>query len=293
MRAIWKGEITFGLVNVPVKLYGATRSHDVSLHQVHDKDHGRIRYERRCDVCGRQIDYEHIDKAYDDGDKTVVLSDDDFESIPESENDEIDVVQFVPDDQIDPILLGTAYYLEPVGRSAKSYTLLRRTLVDSDRTAVVRFTLRTKTRLGVLRHRDSLLMLQTLRWPQDLHDAGFSPKQSRVTSKELDMASALVEQFSGDFDPDQYTDEYQEELQRLIDTKLESDEAVDSEKTFGEESSDSESSSGSGQSGDRVVSLMDALERSVKRKREAEKSGESGKPDKSTSSKKSTKKSTA
>ena len=111
MRAIWSGEITFGLVNVPVKLYGATRSHDISFHQVHDEDHGRIRYERHCEVCGREIDYEHIEKAYAEGDKTVVLTDEELDALPAEDNDEIDVVQFVPSDQVDPILLGTSYFL--------------------------------------------------------------------------------------------------------------------------------------------------------------------------------------
>ena len=157
MRAIWSGEITFGLVNVPVKLYGATRSHDISFHQVHDEDHGRIRYERHCEVCGREIDYEHIEKAYAEGDKTVVLTDEELDALPAEDNDEIDVVQFVPSDQVDPILLGTSYFLEPVGRSSKAYVLLRRTLEESERTAIVTFTLRTKTRLGVLRvHGDQI-----------------------------------------------------------------------------------------------------------------------------------------
>ena len=183
MRAIWSGEITFGLVNVPVKLYGATRSHDISFHQVHDDDHGRIRYERRCEVCGREIDYEHIDKAYEDGDKTVVLTDEELDALPAEENDEIDVVQFVPSDQVDPILLGTSYFLEPVGRSSKAYVLLRRTLEETERTAIVTFTLRTKTRLGVLRVHEDLLALQTLRWPTDLKEVDFGPSRSKVSAK--------------------------------------------------------------------------------------------------------------
>src|SRR5690606_27459662 len=136
--------ITFGRVSVPVKLYGATRSQDSSFHQVHDDDPGRIRYERRCEVCGRESGYEHMDKADAYGDKTVVLTDEDLDALPAEENDEIDVVQFVPSDQVDPILLGTSHFLEPVGRSSKAYVLLRRTLEETERTAIVTFTLRTK-----------------------------------------------------------------------------------------------------------------------------------------------------
>lgn len=262
MRAIWSGEITFGLVNVPVKLYGATRSHDISFHQVHDDDHGRIRYERRCEVCGREIDYEHIDKAYEDGDKTVVLSDEELDALPAEESDEIDVVQFVPSDQVDPILLGTSYFLEPVGRSSKAYVLLRRTLEETERTAIVTFTLRTKTRLGVLRVHEDLLALQTLRWPTDLKDVDFGPSRSKVSAKEMEMSAALVEQFSDDFHPEQFTDEYQAELRRLLEAKLDEGYTVDTDATFGKQSSGEDS-----EEGGKVISLMDALERSVRRRR--------------------------
>src|SRR3954464_3078061 len=102
MRAIWTGAVTFGLVNIPVRLYPATSDHDIGLHQVHDADGGRIRYERHCDICGRKIDYEHIDKAYDDGENTVVLTDEDLAVLPAERNHEIEVVRFVPSEQIDP-----------------------------------------------------------------------------------------------------------------------------------------------------------------------------------------------
>ena len=95
MRAIWNGSISFGLVNVPVKLYGATEDHDISFRQVHDKDGGRIHYERRCEACGEKVEFKHIQKAYDDGDDTVVVTDKDFDNLPEAEKDEIEVVQFL------------------------------------------------------------------------------------------------------------------------------------------------------------------------------------------------------
>jgi len=261
MRAIWSGEITFGLVNVPVKLYGATRSHDISFHQVHDEDHGRIRYERHCEVCGREIDYEHIEKAYAEGDKTVVLTDEELDALPAEDNDEIDVVQFVPSDQVDPILLGTSYFLEPVGRSSKAYVLLRRTLEESERTAIVTFTLRTKTRLGVLRVHGDLLALQTLRWPTDLKEVDFAPSRSKISANEMKMSAALVEQFSDDFRPEKFTDEYQAELRRLLEAKLEEGDTVDTDATFGEEADED------AEEGGRVLSLMDALERSVRKHR--------------------------
>ena len=277
MRAIWSGEITFGLVNVPVKLYGATRSHDISFHQVHDEDHGRIRYERHCEVCGREIDYEHIEKAYAEGDKTVVLTDEELDALPAEDNDEIDVVQFVPSDQVDPILLGTSYFLEPVGRSSKAYVLLRRTLEESERTAIVTFTLRTKTRLGVLRVHGDLLALQTLRWPTDLKEVDFAPSRSKISANEMKMSAALVEQFSGDFEPEKFTDEYQAELRRLLEAKLEEGDTVDTDATFGEEADED------AEEGGRVLSLMDALERSVRKRRGEDAEGTKGSGAKSSS----------
>jgi len=160
MRAIWKGAITFGLVNVPVKVYSATEDHDISLHQVHDADGGRIRYERKCEVCHKVVAYEHIDKAYQDGETTVVLTEDDLKSLPEERSREIEVVEFVPSDQVDPIMFDRSYFLEPDSKSPKAYALLRRTLDETDRTAIVQFSLRQKTRLGALRSRGKVLMLQ-------------------------------------------------------------------------------------------------------------------------------------
>ena len=163
MRAIWKGALTFGLVNVPVKVYSATEDHDVPLHQVHASDGGRIRYQRICELDGEVVPYAEIDKAYDDGDRTVVLTADDIASLPAERSREIEVVEFVPTEQIDLLTLDRAYYLEPDSASPKAYVLLRKTLEQTERTAIVHFTLRSKTRLGVLRRHEDLLVLQTLR----------------------------------------------------------------------------------------------------------------------------------
>jgi DNA end-binding protein Ku len=259
MRAIWKGAVTFGLVNVPVKVYAATEDHDIALHQVHDKDGGRIRYQRRCEICGEVVDYAHIDKAYDDGERTVVLTGDDLASLPEEKSREIDVVEFVPSDQIDPIMLDRSYFLEPDSSSAKSYVLLRRTLEQTDRTAIVHFALRQKTRLGALRVHGDVLMLQSLLWSDEVREATFPAldEHVRISAKELDMSSALVDSFASDFSPEDFTDDYQEQLRTLIDAKLEQGEALDTEATFGEQPDTD--------SGGEVIDLMEALRRSVER----------------------------
>lgn len=258
MRAIWKGAVAFGLVNVPIKVYAATEDHDISLHQVHDKDGGRIRYQRRCEVCGKVISWEHTDKAYEAGDRTVVLTDEDLKSLPEERSKEISVVEFVPTDQIDPIMFDRSYFLEPDSKSVKAYTLLRRTLEDSDRTAIVQFALRQKTRLGALRVRGDVLMLQSLLWDDEVREARFEALDEtvRISAKEREMAAALVESFASDFSPEDFTDEYQKQLGKLIDAKLKQGDSLDTEATFG-------ASSDEGEGGGEVIDLMDALRRSV------------------------------
>src|SRR5690554_3020421 len=256
MRSIWKGSISFGLVNVPVKIYSATDDHDVKLHQVHEKDAGRIRYERKCEVCGQAVKYEDIDKAYEDGEQTVVLTEDDFAALPEEKSREIEVVEFVPSEQLDPIMFERSYFLGPDSKSPKAYVLLRRTLEQTDRTAIVQFALRQKTRLGALRVRDDVLMLQSLLWDDEVREANFPELDEtiRLSKKELEMSASLVDSFSTDFEPEKFTDEYQEQLRLLIEEKLKHGDAVDTDATFGEEDEDT---------GGEVLDLMEALRRSI------------------------------
>ncbi|HOA86613.1 MAG: Ku protein [Microbacteriaceae bacterium] len=263
MRAIWKGSLTFGLVNVPVKLYAATEDHDVSLHQVHDADGGRIRYQRTCEICGDVVEFRHIDKAFDDGERTVVLTSDDLAALPAERSREIEVVEFVPSEQVDPITFDRAYMLEPDSGSPKAYVLLRETLEQTDRTAIVRFSLRQKTRLAALRVRGDVLMLQTLLWADEVREAAFPALDApvKISSKELELSASLVESFSSDFRPDEYVDEYQRELRTLIEAKLERGDAVDTAATFGE--------AAEAPKGGEVIDLMEALRASVERSRAA------------------------
>jgi DNA end-binding protein Ku len=257
MRSIWKGAITFGLVNVPVKVYSATEDHDVSLHQVHDKDGGRIKYQRRCEICGRIVDYEHIDKAYDDGDRTVILTDEDLSTLPEERSREIEVVEFVPSDQLDPIMFDRSYFLEPDSKSPKAYALLRKTLEATDRTAIVHFALRQKTRLGALRVRGDVLMLQSLLWDDEVREAKFPALDDtiRVSTAELKMSEQLVDSYATDFSPEKFSDDYQDELRQLIAAKLKKGDDISTEETFGEQPGD--------EGGGEVLDLMEALKRSV------------------------------
>jgi DNA end-binding protein Ku len=261
MRAIWKGAIAFGLVNVPVKVYSATEDHDISLHQVHNADGGRIRYQRRCEVCGQVIDYSDIEKAFEEDGRTVVLSKDELKSIPAENSHEIEVVQFVPSEQLEPMMFEKSYYLEPDSKSPKAYVLLRRALEDTDRVAIVQFALREKTRLGALRIKDDVLVLQSLLWPDEVREANFPALDAdvRISAQEREMSAALVESMAADFEPDSFTDDYQVQLRTLIDAKLEQGESLDTEETFGVEA-------GEGGKGE-VIDLMEALKRSLDKKR--------------------------
>lgn len=261
MRAIWKGAIAFGLVNVPVKVYSATEDHDISLHQVHNADGGRIRYQRRCEVCSQVIDYSDIEKAFEEDGRTVVLSKEELKAIPAENSHEIEVVQFVPSEQLEPMMFEKSYYLEPDSKSPKAYVLLRRALEDTDRVAIVQFALREKTRLGALRIKDDVLVLQSLLWPDEVREANFPSLEAdvRISAQERDMSAALVESMAADFDPTSFTDDYQVQLRQLIEAKLEQGESLDTEETFGVEA-------GEGSKGE-VIDLMEALKRSLDRKR--------------------------
>ena len=273
MRAIWKGAIAFGLVNVPVKVYSATEDHDISLHQVHNADGGRIRYQRRCEVCSKVIDYSDIEKAFEDDGRTVVLSKEELKSIPAENSHEIEVVQFVPSEQLEPMMFEKSYYLEPDSKSPKAYVLLRRALEDTDRVAIVQFALREKTRLGALRIKDDVLVLQSLLWPDEVRDASFPALETsiRISAQEREMSAALVESMAADFEPEHFTDDYQVQLRKLIEAKLEKGDSLDTDETFGAEA-------GEGGNGE-VIDLMEALKRSLERKRGGGKPAASGDAD--------------
>jgi DNA end-binding protein Ku len=229
MRAIWKGAVSFGLVSISVKLFSATEEKDIRFHQVHRTDGGRIRYQRVCQVCGEQVSYDDIAKGYDiGGGEMVVLTDEDFAELPLSTSRAIDVLEFVPAEQIDPILFAKAYYLEPEGAAAKPYVLLRDALRDSERVAIVKVALRQREQLATLRVRDDVLVLNTMLWPDEIRtpDFGFLDEPIEVRRQELAMAASLIDSMAGQFDPDAYSDNYREALQEVIDAKVSGREIV-------------------------------------------------------------------
>ncbi|MFT3716603.1 MAG: Ku protein [Gordonia sp. (in: high G+C Gram-positive bacteria)] len=228
MRSIWKGDVSFGLVNVPVKVYSATESHDRASHQVDAKDGTRIRYRRVREGTDTEVDFANIANAYeaDDG-RTVVLTKDDIASLPVNKSPEIAITEFVPADQVDPIYFDKAYYLEPASKSPKAYVLLAQALESTDRLAIATFTLRSRTRMAALRVIDGVMTLQTLLWPDEIRkpDFAFLDEDVAIRPQELDMASSLIDTMATDFDPEQFEDTYETELAKLIEAKADGGDA--------------------------------------------------------------------
>jgi len=231
MRAIWKGAISFGLVSIAVRLYAATEEKDIRFHQVHIKDGGRVKYQRVCTTDGKQVDYDQLAKGYEVGDQMVVLTEADFADLPLSSSRAIDVLEFVPEDQIDPILYSRAYYLEPDGNvGLKPYLLLRDALQKAGRVGLVKVALRQREQLATVRVRDDVLVLNTMLWPDEVREPAFDllggADQVKLHKQELQMAGSLIESMSDEFDPTEYTDAYREALQQVIEAKVEGREVV-------------------------------------------------------------------
>ena len=257
-RAIWKGAVSFGLVNVPVRLYSATENHDVQFRQVHRGDGGRIKYQRICSIDGEQVSYDDIAKGYETEDgQMVVLTDEDIADLPTRSSREIAVEKFVPTEQIDPMLLDKSYYLEPDTTAAKAYALLRDALKAADRMAIVTVSIRARMTIAVLRVRDDVIVMQTMLWPDEIRSPEFANLGEDTDAKpaELAMAKMLVESLAGDYEPGDYEDDYSQAIAAVVKAKLEGGQVQDvpaAKDTGGE-----------------VVDLLAALQRSVERAKAA------------------------
>ena len=258
MRSIWKGEVSFGLVNVPVKVYSATEDHDLHARQVDKKDGVRIRYKKVRDDNGEEVEFSDIAKAYESEDgEMVILTKEDLASLPVEQSHEIEVTEFVPADQVDPVAFDSAYFLEPASRSNRAYVLMREALESTDRLAICTFTLRNRTRLCALRVYKDILMLQTLLWPDEIRPAILEglDKEAKVRPQEVKMAASLIETMAADFEPEKYEDDYQIQLKELIEAKAAGGEAFTVEER--EEASDDDGD-------DEGADLLAALRASVK-----------------------------
>lgn len=222
-RSLWKGAVSFGLVTIPVKLYGATEEKDIAFRQVHAADGGRIKYRRVCEVCGEEIPYEDIAKGYDAGDgRMVTLEASDFEELPLPSAKAIEIVQFVDPDEVDAAFYAKSYVLEAEGPGVKPYVLLREALKKAGRAGIVKVALRSRETLALVRPSGDVLMLHTMLWPDELRDSGFAAPPGDIVANpaEMAMATMFIEQLSGAFDPGQFTDAYRQALEQIVAAKL-------------------------------------------------------------------------
>jgi DNA end-binding protein Ku len=222
MRAIWKGALAFGMVSIPVRLYSATEDRDVSFHQVHDEDAGRVRYQRMCTVCDQEVAYADLAKGFElPSGETVILTEEDFANLPLPTTKVVELVAFVPADQVDPLALARGYYLEPDPAGRKPYELLRAALERTSRVGLAKIAVRSKESLAVLRPRGDVLALQTMVWPDEVRKAQFDvlDREVAVSNAELKMADTLIEAMSSDFTPEAYQDGYREALLSVIEAK--------------------------------------------------------------------------
>src|SRR5688500_2250691 len=256
MRSIWRGAVSFGLVSIGVKLYTANEDKDIRFHQVHATDGGRVKYKRVCSIDGEEVEYSDIGKGYElpDG-QVVILTDEDFDQMPLSTRREIDVLQFVDQDEIDPIQFEKTYYLEPDGPATRPYVLLRDALENAGQVAITKIAIRQRESLAVLRIIDGVLVLHTMRWPDEIRtpDFGFLDEDISVRPQELKMAEALIASMTGEFDPSEFTDDYREAMTTLLEAKQSGGEVQQVPEVADE--------------GTAVVDLMSALRRSVERAR--------------------------
>jgi DNA end-binding protein Ku len=256
MRSIWRGAVSFGLVSIGVKLYSATEDKDIRFHQVHAADGGRIKYKRVCSIDGEEVEFSDIAKGYElpDG-QVVILTDEDFEELPLSTRREIEVLEFVDQDEIDPIHYEKTYYLEPDGPAARPYVLLRDALENAGQVAITKIAIRQRESLAAMRVLDGVLVLHTMRWPDEIRrpDFAFLDEDIAVRPQELQMAEALIGSMSGKFDPTEFTDDYREAMTALLEAKQSGGEVQQVPETA--------------DTGGAVVDLMSALRRSVERAR--------------------------
>jgi DNA end-binding protein Ku len=247
---MWRGAISFGLVSIPVRVYTATEEKTLRFNQLHEKDHGRIRYKRVCSVDGEEVPFDEIVKGYEyEKDRYVILTDEDFEKVPVESTRTIDIAQFVDRSEIDPIHYKKTYYLGPEEAGVKAYQLLREALREGDKVGVAKVSFRDKEHLAAIRLMDDALVLDTMFWPDEIREAEIPglEKDVKVSDRELQMAESLIENLTDSWDPTGYRDEFREALLEIVEKKV-----------AGEEVEVIEAPEPT-----KVVDLMDALKQSV------------------------------
>lgn len=222
MRSIWTGAISFGLVNIPVKLYSAVQQQALDLDMLAKKDLSPIRYARINKNTGKEVDYKDIVKGYEyEKGHYVVVTDDDFKKASPEKSKTINITDFVKEEEIDSIYFEKPYYLEPDKGAAKAYALLVKALDKSKKVGIAQFMIRNRERLGALKVMNGMLVLNQLRYASEIRkpDELDIPKQEKVSPKEVELATKLIDQLTEHFEPENFHDTYVEELKRIVEAK--------------------------------------------------------------------------
>ncbi|MDO8616331.1 MAG: Ku protein [Dehalococcoidia bacterium] len=227
-RSIWNGVISFGMVSIPVKLYTATESKDVSFHLLHKECGTRLKQLRWCPYHEREVEWGEIARGYEHArDEHVIMTDEDFAKLPLPSKQTVELTAFVDAQQIDPIYYEKTYYLEPDAKAVKPFALLMRALREKGLTGLAKIAVRNKEQLCALRPMDGTLVLETLFYPDEIREAPAEIPDVDVSEKELGMAFTLIDLLAKDFDPQKYGDAYREALMRVIEAKLEGQELAE------------------------------------------------------------------
>lgn len=259
MHTVWKGSISFGLVNIPVKMFTATEDKDIRFKYIHKECHTPVKYKKSCPACNKDVLPEDMVKGYEyEPGKFVIMTDEDFDAIETKGEKTVEILDFVKLEEIDPIYFDKTYFLGPQETGGKAYTLLREALSGKDRIAVAKITIRDRESLAVIRVYNKVLVLETIFYPDEVRDAQQVPgvpENLQTTKPELDMATQLIENLTTEFNPEKYVDTYRERLVARINAKIEGKDFVVKKET----------------EKDNVVSLMEALKQSIQMSKELKK----------------------
>lgn len=260
MRSIWKGAISFGLVNIPVSLYSAEERNDLKFSLIDKRDDGKIRYQRINETTGEEVAYENIVKAYefDDGDY-VVMTDEDFEQADVEATKTVDIETFILREELNFMYLEKPYFIAPTKGGEKPYVLLREAMEKTGKIAIARVVIRTKAYLAAIYSSDNILVLNLIRFHDELRSADELkiPDSVKISKKEMDLADSLIEGMTAQWKPEDYEDEYKDAVMKRIEAKA--------KKKGKEELPDEEKAEDSGSG--KVVDIMDLLKKSVEAKK--------------------------
>ncbi len=224
-RSIWNGVISFGMVSIPVKLYTATQSKDISFHLLHKECNTRLQQLRWCPTHERAVEWSEVARGYEYArDEHVILTEEDFEKLPLPSKQTVELSAFVKAEEIDPVYYEKSYYLEPDAKGIKPFALLMTALREKGLTGIAKIAVRNKEQLCALRPMDGTLILETLFYPDEIRVEKTELPDVTISDKELEMAYTLIDLLSEEFEPEKYKDEYRDALMKLIEAKLEGEE---------------------------------------------------------------------